>query len=66
MQSIELLPENTVDIIQRTYTYLAGKYEKNNLNIVDHTYQFTYSYKSAIYNLLNRHTCFDSDKAPNY
>lgn len=65
MQSIKLLPKNTVDIIQRTYTYLAGKYEKNNLNIVDHTYQFTYSYKSALYNLLNQHTCFDSDKAPN-
>lgn len=68
MESIKLTLENTVDIIQRTYTYLAGKYEKNNLNIVDHTYQFTYSCKSAIpdlFNLINRRTCFDSDKAQN-
>lgn len=68
MESIKLTLENTVDIIQRTYTYLAGKYEKNNLNIVDHTYQFTYSCKSAIpdlFNLINLRTCFDSDKAQN-
>lgn len=66
MESIELTPENAVDIIQRTYTYLASKYDKSNRSIVDYTYQFTYSCKSAIsnlFNLLNRRSCLDADKA---
>lgn len=66
MTELELIQENTVDIIQRAYSYLAKKYEKNNLNIVDYTYQFTYSCKSPISNLsnlLNRGNCFDVDKA---
>jgi hypothetical protein len=62
MAELELTPENSVEIIQRAYTYLAQKYEKNNLNIVDYTYQFTYSCKSPISNLLNRGNCFDVDK----
>lgn len=66
MAELELIPENIVEFIQRTYTYLSSKYDKSNRSIVDHTYQFTYSYKSPISNLsnlLNRGNCFDVDKA---
>lgn len=65
MQDIKLTLENVPEIIQRAYTYLASKYDKSNRSIVDYTYQFTYSYKSPIFNLfnlLNQGNCFDVDK----
>ena len=58
MAELELTPENSIEIIQRAYTYLAQKYEKNNQNIVDYTYKFTYSCK-----LPNLFNCFDANKA---
>ena len=46
MQDIKLTLENVPEIIQRTYTYLAGKYDKSNRSIIDHTYKFIYTHKS--------------------
>lgn len=66
MAELELIPENSIEFIQRAYTYLSSKYDKSNRSIVDYTYQFTYSYKSPISNLsnlLNRGNYFDGDKA---
>jgi hypothetical protein len=68
MAELKLTPESSAEIIQRTYSYLAKKYEKNNLNIVDYTYQFTYSCKSPLsyqLNPFNRLKYFDADKAQN-
>lgn len=68
MAQLKLTPESSAEIIQRTYSYLAKKYEKNNLNIVDYTYQFTYSCKSPLsyqLNPFNRLKYFDADKAQN-
>jgi hypothetical protein len=68
MAELELTTENVVEIIQRAYSYLAKKYEKNNRNITDYTYQFTYSCKSPrLYQLnpFNRLKYFDADKAQN-
>lgn len=51
MQSINLIQEKQQDIIQRAYSYLASKYDKRNLNIVDHTYKFTYCDNPVALNL---------------
>lgn len=53
MQSIDLIQEKQQDILQRAYTYLASKYDKRNLNIVDHTYKFTYRDNPVFLNLFD-------------
>lgn len=42
MKQLALTQENTLDIIQRSYTYLSGKYDFSNRSIVDYTYSFLY------------------------
>lgn len=42
MVQLELIPENSVEIIQRSYTYLSEQYDRSDRSIVDYTYSFTY------------------------
>ena len=42
MTELALTQENSLDIIQRAYTYLSDKYDLSNRCIVDYTYSFTY------------------------
>lgn len=42
MVELELIPENSVEIIQRSYTYLSEQYDRSDRSIVDYTYSFTY------------------------
>ena len=38
MTELALTQENSLDIIQRAYTYLSDKYDLSNRCIVDYTY----------------------------
>ena len=59
MNNIELIQENSVEIIQRAYTYLERIYNDDQRNIVNHTYRFTYkSYMRNTYRVIN------DDKVP--
>lgn len=59
MTNIEIKPENSLEIIQRTYTYLERLYSDDKRNIVDYTYRFTYkSYMRHSYLVTN------DDKVP--
>lgn len=42
MIQLELIPENSVEIIQRAYTYLSEQYDHSDRCIVDYTYSFSY------------------------
>ena len=42
MTELALTQENSLDIIQRAYTYLSDKYDLSNRCIVDYTYSFAY------------------------
>ena len=42
MTKLALTQENSLEIIQRAYTYLSDKYDLSNRCIVDYTYSFTY------------------------
>ena len=42
MTNIEIKPENSLEIIQRAYTYLERLYNDDKRNIVNYTYRFTY------------------------
>ena len=54
MTNIEIKPENSLEIIQRTYTYLERLYSDDKRNIVDYTYRFTYkSYMRHSYLVTN-------------
>ena len=54
MTNIKLIPENSVEIIQRAYTYLERLYNDDKRNIVEHTYRFTYkSYMRNTYLVIN-------------
>lgn len=59
MANIEIKPENSVEIIQRAYTYLERLYSDDKRNIVDYTYRFTY--KSYMRNAL---LVINDDKVP--
>lgn len=59
MANIEIKPENSVEIIQRAYTYLELLYSDDKRNIVDYTYRFTY--KSYMRNAL---LVINDDKVP--
>ena len=59
MANIEIKPENSVEIIQRAYTYLERLYSDDKRNIVDYTYRFTY--KSDMRNAL---LVINDDKVP--
>lgn len=59
MTQLEHIPENSVEIIQRTYTYLERLYSDDKRNILDYTYRFTYkSYMRHTYRVIN------DDKVP--
>ena len=42
MEQLKLISENSVEIIQRAYTYLSEQYDRSDRCIMDHTYSFTY------------------------
>lgn len=54
MTNIEIKPENSLEIIQRAYTYLASIYSEDGRNIIKYTYRFTYkSYIRDTYLVVN-------------
>ena len=59
MTNIEIKPENSVEIIQRAYTYLERLYNDDQRNIVNYTYRFKYKSYMRKTNLV-----INDDKVP--
>ena len=67
MAQLELIPENSVEIIQCAYTHLSAQYDGSDRCIVDYTYSFTYkSFCAFEKNSDNKIRYIKKDKPSNY